>query len=411
MTSRVGKPDTPADIELRALLDADASTGFVMVSGAGSGKTTSIVKALDHLRKTRGPYLRQRAKKIACITYTEVAVGEIWGDVGNDPLFHVSTIHSFLWTALKPFQADIAAWVDRRLDQKIADTEGKIAALNRFGLARKAASRVAWRMHAHAGGLAVVNAVRGHVADARVPVHRVVPGEEGVAVCARVLDAAEACREVGPVLHRLELRLRVRVVVRDVGPAVALGDVQIDQQQGHWLGAHAGAAIGMQRQSAGAMPWRATVSAINCSANSAHSRSAIIQPTTKRLKMSRITYRWKQVHLTGPLSLVMSQDQTLIGRHGQQLGLGVGRVGELIAPFAAAAIGRQQPVHGAHRAQVAALVEQRGVHGRRRRVAKRSLFRVASNTARSAGAKANGGHGRAGRGAGGPNIAARCKRT
>lgn len=128
MTSRAGKPDTPADIELRALLDSDASTGFVMISGAGSGKTTSIVKALDHLRKTRGPYLRQRAKKIACITYTEVAVGEIWGDVGNDPLFHVSTIHSFLWTALKPFQADIASWVDRRLDQKIADTEAKIAA-------------------------------------------------------------------------------------------------------------------------------------------------------------------------------------------------------------------------------------------------------------------------------------------
>ncbi|MGC1548973.1 MAG: UvrD-helicase domain-containing protein, partial [Rhodanobacter sp.] len=86
------------------------------------------VKALDHLRKTRGPSLRQRAKKIACITYTEVAVGEIWGDVGNDLLFHVSTIHSFLWTALKPFQADIAIWVDRRLDQKIADIEGKIAA-------------------------------------------------------------------------------------------------------------------------------------------------------------------------------------------------------------------------------------------------------------------------------------------
>jgi DNA helicase II / ATP-dependent DNA helicase PcrA len=127
MTSRAGKPDTPADIELRALLDTEGSTGFVMVSGAGSGKTTSIVKALDHLRRTRGPYLRQRAKKIACITYTEVAVGEIWGDVGNDSLFHVSTIHSFLWTALKPFQEDIARWVDRRLDQKIANTEKDIA--------------------------------------------------------------------------------------------------------------------------------------------------------------------------------------------------------------------------------------------------------------------------------------------
>lgn len=127
MTSRAGKPDTPADIELRTLLDTEGSTGFVMVSGAGSGKTTSIVKALDHLRRTRGTHLRQRAKKIACITYTEVAVGEIWGDVGNDPLFHVSTIHNFLWTALKPFQVDIAKWVDRRLDEKIAKTEKEIA--------------------------------------------------------------------------------------------------------------------------------------------------------------------------------------------------------------------------------------------------------------------------------------------
>ena len=130
MTSRVGKPDTSADVELRALLNADASTGFVMVAGAGSGKTTSIIKALDYLRTTRGPHLRQRAQKIACITYTERAVGEIWGDVGNDPLFHVSTIHSFLWTALKPFQADIALWVDRRLDQKVADLDSKIAAFS-----------------------------------------------------------------------------------------------------------------------------------------------------------------------------------------------------------------------------------------------------------------------------------------
>lgn len=131
MTSRTGKPDTQADIELRELLDDDNSTGFVMVAGAGSGKTTSIVKALDHLRKTRGAHLRQRAQKVACITYTEVAVDEIWGDVGNDPLFHVSTIHSFLWASLKPFQADIALWVDRRIDQRIAETEAKIAAFTK----------------------------------------------------------------------------------------------------------------------------------------------------------------------------------------------------------------------------------------------------------------------------------------
>ncbi|QJT18063.1 ATP-dependent helicase [Aeromonas sp. 1805] len=160
MTSRAGKPDTPADIELRALLDADALTGFVMVSGAGSGKTTSIVKALDHLRKTRGPYLHQRAKKIACITYTEVAVGEIWGDVGNDPLFHVSTIHSFLWTALKPFQADIANWVDRRLDQKIAETEERIAAFTNRTRESTRAQAVADIEHYHEQKLKIVSVDR-----------------------------------------------------------------------------------------------------------------------------------------------------------------------------------------------------------------------------------------------------------
>lgn len=127
MTNRVNKPDTQADIELRNILDDNASTGFVMVSGAGSGKTTSIIKALNHIRSTRGPQMRQRSKKIACITYTEIAVNEIWSEVGNDPLFHVSTIHSFLWSVLKFFQRDIAIWVSCRIDQKIIDTQKKIA--------------------------------------------------------------------------------------------------------------------------------------------------------------------------------------------------------------------------------------------------------------------------------------------
>ena len=43
---------------------------------------------------------------------------------------------------------------------------------------------------------------------------------------------------------------------------------------------------------------------------------------------------------------------------------------ELVAPLAAAAIGRQQALHRAHRAEVAALAQQRGVHRRRRRVGK-----------------------------------------
>ncbi|MBZ4415520.1 UvrD-helicase domain-containing protein [Myxococcus sp. RHSTA-1-4] len=127
MTSRIEKPDTEADQKLRACLDGRPPASFVMVAGAGSGKTTSLVKALDYLAQTKGAELRRRGQQIACITYTDVAVGEIWGDVGNAPLFHVSTIHSFLWTVVRPFQNDLRNWVEGRLREKIAESEEKIA--------------------------------------------------------------------------------------------------------------------------------------------------------------------------------------------------------------------------------------------------------------------------------------------
>lgn len=121
MTSRIGSPDTPADVEVRACLDRKAPRSFVMVAGAGSGKTTSLIKALDHLARTRGPALRRAGQQVACITYTEVAVGEIAEDVGVSPLFHISTIHSFLWSVIRPFQGDIATWVGIRIEEKIAE--------------------------------------------------------------------------------------------------------------------------------------------------------------------------------------------------------------------------------------------------------------------------------------------------
>lgn len=55
-----------------------------------------------------------------------MAVEEIRGDVGNDELFHVSTIHSFLWTVIKPFQNNLREWVLNRLNEKIAEDQEKI---------------------------------------------------------------------------------------------------------------------------------------------------------------------------------------------------------------------------------------------------------------------------------------------
>ena len=128
MTRRIGKPDTETDVKLRRRLDGSGKRHFIMVAGAGSGKTTSLVKALGYIKQSQGNNLRRNGQKIACITFTEVAVEEIFGDVGNDPLFHVSTIHSFLWSVVKPFQNDIRQWVYTRLNQQIEEAQEKIAA-------------------------------------------------------------------------------------------------------------------------------------------------------------------------------------------------------------------------------------------------------------------------------------------
>jgi len=92
-----------------------------MIAGAGSGKTTSLIKGLAEILKEHGDRLRLRRQKVACVTYTEIAAGEIWADVGNNPLAHVSTIHSFLWSLVRPFQADIQAWVTNRIDERLLE--------------------------------------------------------------------------------------------------------------------------------------------------------------------------------------------------------------------------------------------------------------------------------------------------
>jgi DNA helicase-2/ATP-dependent DNA helicase PcrA len=127
VTRRIDKPDTAADIELRGYLDADVRSCFVMMAGAGSGKTTSLVKALDHIGKKHGAELRRRGQRVACITYTNIAVEEIRGDVGDQVLFYVSTIHSFLWEIVKPFQRDIALWVKERIEEKLLKLHGEVA--------------------------------------------------------------------------------------------------------------------------------------------------------------------------------------------------------------------------------------------------------------------------------------------
>ncbi|MDS0276041.1 AAA family ATPase (plasmid) [Klebsiella quasipneumoniae] len=127
MSSRTNKPDTQADIDLRNCLSNVPPRSFIMKAGAGSGKTTSLIKGLASAIQIHGDKLKRTRQRIACITYTEIAAGEIWRDVGSDPLVHVSTIHSFMWLLAKPFQNDIRIWVSGRIMEKIDVLEEKRA--------------------------------------------------------------------------------------------------------------------------------------------------------------------------------------------------------------------------------------------------------------------------------------------
>ena len=121
MTSRAHQKDTEADRELYRCLNSMPPQSFLMIAGAGSGKTTSLIKGLTETLNKYGEKLKLRRQKVACITYMEIAAGEIWADVGNNPLVHVSTIHSFLWSLIRSFQSDIRGWVANRIDEKLVE--------------------------------------------------------------------------------------------------------------------------------------------------------------------------------------------------------------------------------------------------------------------------------------------------
>lgn len=131
MSRRTNSPNTDADEEIYSCIKSVPPTPFVVTAGAGSGKTTSLIKAIDHVIAEHGAAMLMKKQKVACITYTEVAANEIREDVNAEALVHVSTIHSFYWTIVSGFQADIKVWLRVELQRRIDELVDKA---NNFGL-------------------------------------------------------------------------------------------------------------------------------------------------------------------------------------------------------------------------------------------------------------------------------------
>lgn len=116
-----------ADETILGCLNPKEPKSFFLYAGAGSGKTRSLVKACRDFRDLYGPTFRLEGRTIGIITYTNAARDEIERRLGLNPLFDVSTIHSFCWTLIKGVQIDIRSWLEEKLQADIAELEEKQA--------------------------------------------------------------------------------------------------------------------------------------------------------------------------------------------------------------------------------------------------------------------------------------------
>ncbi len=99
--------DSQVDETLEKCILATPRKSFFLFAGAGSGKTYSLVLLLKKIRDKIGQDLMLRGKNVAVITYTNAATDEIINRLDYSPVFHISTIHSFVWDVIKYYQNDI----------------------------------------------------------------------------------------------------------------------------------------------------------------------------------------------------------------------------------------------------------------------------------------------------------------
>jgi len=116
-----GPDDAHVDIEIAACLNLDTPKSFFLFAGAGSGKTRSLVTALQHIRQTMADRLRVKGQRVAVITFTNAASDEIKRRLMFDPLIDVRTIHSFAWSLIEGLNHDTREWLKVDLAQDIAE--------------------------------------------------------------------------------------------------------------------------------------------------------------------------------------------------------------------------------------------------------------------------------------------------
>ncbi|MFD2938558.1 UvrD-helicase domain-containing protein [Flavobacterium notoginsengisoli] len=121
MTTYNNNIDENVDVEIYKCINPVNPKSFFLFAGAGSGKTRTLVNVLSQFKESNGKNFKLKNKKIAIITYTNAAANEINHRLAYDPIFNVSTIHSFCWELIQNFTIDIKKWLEIDLNESIID--------------------------------------------------------------------------------------------------------------------------------------------------------------------------------------------------------------------------------------------------------------------------------------------------
>ena len=105
MSSNYDLAKTEADkIDAQIIETLKSGHSFRVEAGAGSGKTYSLNRVIEWIQANKWSDYSRKKQNVVCITYTNVAVDVIAERLAKDSFILPSTIHSFVWNAIKQYQ-------------------------------------------------------------------------------------------------------------------------------------------------------------------------------------------------------------------------------------------------------------------------------------------------------------------
>ncbi|ENQ3284755.1 ATP-dependent helicase [Vibrio cholerae] len=106
------------EIQQSIFEQVDNFRSFRFNAGAGSGKTYALIETLKYV-SVHKILAKKSPQKIACVTYTNVAVNEIKARLGNSDLVHVSTIHERVWDVIKRSQPELLKCHKEKIEETL----------------------------------------------------------------------------------------------------------------------------------------------------------------------------------------------------------------------------------------------------------------------------------------------------